>query len=51
MNTKERENSTTEKLIEKQYLLTAEIEALQFELNQIENELFYRKNPECRPKQ
>lgn len=25
-----------------------EIEALQTELNQVENEIFYRKNPECR---
>ena len=39
---------TTAELIEKERLLNNEIEALNDELRGVENELFYRKNPECR---
>lgn len=40
-----------EELIRKQEELSNEIEALTYSLNQVENEIFYRKHPECRPKQ
>ena len=42
------EKFSTEELIEKERILNAEIEALQNSLNRVENEIFYRKNPECR---
>ena len=38
---------TTAELIEKERILNNEIEALNDELRGVENELFYRKNPEC----
>ena len=38
----------TAELIEKERLLNNEIEALNDELRGVENELFYRNNPECR---
>ena len=39
---------TDEQLKEEQRVLTAEIEAAQERLSSVENELFYRANPECR---
>jgi len=39
---------TDEQLEEEQRVLTAEIEASQERLSSVENELFYRANPECR---
>jgi len=39
---------TDEQLKEEQRVLTAEIEAAEHRLNSIENEIFYRANPECR---
>lgn len=40
----------TNELIERIRLLKAEIDALQFQLNKAETELFFIQNPECRPK-
>lgn len=37
-----------EQLKEEQRLLTAEIEASEHRLSNVENEIFYRANPECR---
>lgn len=39
---------TDEQLKEEQRVLTAEIEAAEHRLNSVENEIFYRANPECR---
>jgi hypothetical protein len=39
---------TDEQLKEEQRVLTAEIEAAEHRLNRVENEIFYRANPECR---
>jgi len=39
---------TDDQLKEEQRVLIAEIEAAEHRLNSIENEIFYRANPECR---
>jgi hypothetical protein len=39
---------TDEQLKEEQRVLTAEIEAAENRLSSVENEIFYRANPECR---
>ena len=39
---------TDEQLKEEQRVLTAEIEAVEYRLSSVENEIFYRANPECR---
>lgn len=39
---------TDEQLKEEQRVLTAEIEAAEHRLSSVENEIFYRANPECR---
>lgn len=39
---------TDEQLKEEQRVLTAEIEAAEQRLKSVENEIFYRANPECR---
>lgn len=39
----------TNELEEEERMLNAEIEACRDRLSCVENELFYRKNPECRP--
>jgi hypothetical protein len=42
------EQMTDAQLSEEQRLLNAEIEAAHERLSSVENELFYRKHPECR---
>lgn len=42
------ERMTDEELAEEQRVLSAEIEAATQRLSSVENELFYRKHPECR---
>ena len=42
------ERMTDDELSEEQRVLNAEIEAATQRLSSVENELFYRKNPECR---
>lgn len=43
------EKMTTEKLKEHKRVLAAEISAMEDSLRTVENEIFYRENPECRP--
>jgi len=42
------EKMSDEQLNEEQRVLTAEIEAAHDRLSSVENEMFYRKYPECR---
>ena len=42
------ERMSDEELVEEYRVLNAEIEAANQRLSSVENELFYRKNPECR---
>lgn len=43
------EKLDTEKLKEHRRVLAAEIAAMEDSLRTVENEIFYRENPECRP--
>lgn len=43
------EKMPLEELSEEARVLNAEIEALQTTLRKIENEIFYKQHPECRP--
>ena len=42
------EKMTTDQLIDEEFDLNQEISACQDRLSQVETELFYRQNPECK---
>lgn len=50
MNYKEILTTPTEELLEKKSSLENEYEAIEHTVSKIDAEIFYRKNPKCRPK-